>query len=424
MKKYLHSVVSMFFVKHLSLTTFHQAYRKKIFILPVFFLFLSAFNKSSAQIIADGQEYSVLNTGSFQDLVLPNNPLISKISFSLSGADGGAAILNMGQTFPFIGFETAYTYKEGGGNGAVVNGTFLVGSGPGKIPPGSTIRFIIGEKGQTGSDNISIVTGAGTGSEYGGGGGGTAILFKPPASTVWTLLCVAGGGGGAYQGVVSLVPFGDGGGAGEESENGADGGGALDFGGGGINGNGGQASFGYYGVTPTAAGGGGRFNKGDGMLTHIDIGSGNISEEYQFGEGGAGAPGGSDVGGYGGTKESQPVLLFDFRNGGFGYGGGGAGAGAGGGGGGYSGGGGGGVLYGGGGGGSYLNGIRETGNISGGGSDTEPDEGVAYYQVTLNQPPVAICKNATVYLGANGQVSIVSSNIDNGSNDPDGTPLT
>src|SRR5687768_16168049 len=147
-------------------------------------------------------------------------------------------------------------------------------------------------------------------------------------------------------------------------------------------------------MTPTAGGGGGRFGKGDGMLTYVDVFSGNISEEYQFGEGGEGAPGGSDVGGYGGNNESQPTLLFDFRNGGYGYGGGGAAAGAGGGGGGYSGGGGGGVISGGGGGGSYLNGIRQSGNVSGGGSDDTPDDGLVTYQLELNMPPVAACKNA------------------------------
>lgn len=425
MKKKLLTDCSMFLKRNFILATLHKVYSIKIYLLAMLVFSLSTFKKSSAQIIADGQEYSVLNTGSFQDLVLPNNPLISKISFSFAGADGGAAILNMGQTFPFIGFETAFTYKSGGGNGAIVNGTFLVGTGPGKIPLGSTVRFIIGQKGVTGTNNISLVTDAGTGSDYGSGGGGTAILYKIPGGTTWTLLGVAGGGGGAYQGVVSpAIPISDDGGAGEESENGANGGGSLDYGPGGISGQGGWSSFGYYGMTPVGGGGGGRFTKGEGFLTYVDIGSGNITGEYQFGEGGAGAPGGSELGGDGGTRESQPVLLFEFRNGGFGYGGGGAGAGTGGGGGGYAGGGGGGLFHGGGGGGSYLNGIRETGNVSGGGSDTEPDDGVAYYQVTLNQPPVAICKNTTVYLSANGQISIVSSNIDNGSNDPDGTPLT
>ena len=427
MKKKLPTDCSMFLKRNLILTTFHKVYRKKIYLLAMLIFSLSTLKKSSAQIIADGQEHSVSYTGSFQDLVLPNNPLISKISFSFAGADGGAAILRMGQNL-LVGFVEAFRYSSGGGKGAVVNGTFLVGSGPGKIPLGSTVRFIIGQKGVTGINNISVVTDAGTGSDYGGGGGGTAILYKIPGGTTWTLLGVAGGGGGAYQGVVGSVAvgLGDNGGAGEESENGADGGGGIINGNGvgGINGNGGGASFGYSGETPTGAGGGGRFTNGAGLLNPVDIGEGNISEEYEVGEGGAGATGGSELGGYGGTREFLPRLIFEFRNGGFGYGGGGMAIGTGGGGGGYSGGGGGGLFTGGGGGGSYLNGIRETGNISGGGSDTEPDEGVAYYQVTLNQPPVAICKNATVYLSATGQASIVSADVNNGSYDPENTSLT
>lgn len=387
---------------------------------------MSGFLKSSAQINADGQPHGVSYNGTFQDFVIPNNTLITKIRFSLSGADGGAAILRMGQNL-LVGFVEAFRYTSGGGNGAVVNGTFLVGSGPGKIPLGSTVRFIIGQKGVTGVNNISLLTDAGTGSDYGGGGGGSAILFFRPGGTTWTLLAVAGGGGGAYQGVFApAIPIGDDGGAGEESENGADGGGGIINGNGvgGISGNGGGASFGYSGETPTGAGGGGRFTNGEGLLNPVDIGAGDIGEEFEVGEGGAGAPFGYEEGGYGGTRELLPRLIFEFRNGGFGYGGGGMAIGTGGGGGGYSGGGGGGLFYGGGGGGSYLNGIRETGNVSGGGSDNEPDDGFANYQVTINQPPVAICKNATVYLSASGAATIVIADVDNGSNDPDGTPLT
>lgn len=406
-------------------------YSEKLLSFFILLFLTSGFLKSSAQINADGQQHSVAYTGSFQDLVIPNNPLITKIRFSLSGGDGGAAILRMGQWIPVpFGddiFLEAFRYSSGGGNGAVVNGTFLVGNGTGKIPLGSTVRFIVGQKGVTGVNNISLLTGAGTGSDYGGGGGGTAILYKRPGSIVWTLLAVAGGGGGAYQGVFApAIPIGDDGGAGEESENGADGGGAIINGNGvgGSSGNGGGASFGYSGETPTGAGGGGRFTNGEGLINPVDIGLGNISEEYEVGEGGAGSSGGSELGGYGGTREFLPQLIFEFRNGGFGYGGGGMAIGTGGGGGGYSGGGGGGLLFGGGGGGSYLNGFRETGNVSGGGSDTEPDDGFVQYQVSLNQPPVAICKNATVYLSASGAASIVIADVDNGSNDPDGTPLT
>ncbi len=399
---------------------------RKIFpinMLTLLIFFSSGFLKSSAQINADGQQHAVSYNGSFQDLVIPYNPLITKIRFTLSGADGGAAKLNMGESF-FGEFITSNTHASGGGNGAVVNGTFLVGSGAGKIPLGSTVRFIIGQKGQTGTDNIGYISNAGTGSEYGGGGGGTSILFRPPGATVFTLLGVAGGGGGAYQGVVSgvAVSFGDDGGAGEESVNGADGhayGEFLDYGDGGIAGSdvyedGGGTTIKVPLIeTPAGAGGGGRLTSGR------DI-------EFDFGGGGEGTPGGLELGGYGGFRESTSIIswLLDVRNGGFGYGGGGAGAGTGGGGGGYAGGGAGGLFSGGGGGGSYLNGIRETGNISGGGSDTEPDDGLVQYQVTLNHPPVANCKNATVYLNANGQASISSSDINNGSSDEDGDALT
>ncbi len=92
---------------------------------------------------------------------------------------------------------------------------------------------------------------------------------------------------------------------------------------------------------------------------------------------------------------------FGWRNGGYGYGGGGGGVGVGGGGGGYSGGGSGdGLACGGGGGGSFFHSMRDYGIISGGGNTTNPSEGFANYEVTLNQPPVAECKNATVYLSA------------------------
>ena len=42
----------------------------------------------------------------------------------------------------------------------------------------------------------------------------------------------------------------------------------------------------------------------------------------------------------------------------------------------------------------------------------------------MNQAPVAFCKNVTIYLSATGTASIVGADVDNGSNDPDGTPLT
>lgn len=40
-----------------------------------------------------------------------------------------------------------------------------------------------------------------------------------------------------------------------------------------------------------------------------------------------------------------------------------------------------------------------------------------------NDPPVAVCKDITVYTGANCDASIVPADVDNGSSDPDGDPL-
>ena len=217
-------------------------------LLTLLIFLLSGFLKLPAQINADGQPHNIVYTGSDQGFIIPNNTLITKIRFSLSGADGGAAILNMGEWVPFVGFVSTNTYKAGGGNGAVVNATFLVGTGSGKIPHGSAVRIIIGGKGQTGSDNIGYVSEAGTGAEYGGGGGGTAILYRALGSNTWTLLAVAGGGGGAYQGALSgvAIGLGDNGGAGEVSENGGDGHGIIDQGIGGMYGNGGGANYSWY----------------------------------------------------------------------------------------------------------------------------------------------------------------------------------
>jgi hypothetical protein len=44
--------------------------------------------------------------------------------------------------------------------------------------------------------------------------------------------------------------------------------------------------------------------------------------------------------------------------------------------------------------------------------------------VPTNMPPVAICQDITVYLDENGEATISASDIDNGSSDPDGDPIT
>ena len=44
--------------------------------------------------------------------------------------------------------------------------------------------------------------------------------------------------------------------------------------------------------------------------------------------------------------------------------------------------------------------------------------------VPTNNPPVAVCQDITVYLDENGEATISASDIDNGSSDPDGDPIT
>ena len=380
-------------------------------LLIVFTLLLGYLGPSAQTINDNGQASTVLANGSYQDFFIPNNPQIVRITFYLVGADGGAAVLHMGQYVPLVGFAEIGSYEEGGGAGARVSATFLVGSGTGKIPLGSYVRFVVGKKGQSGSADINIVPDGGTGAEYGGGGGGTAVLYQPPGGT-WTLLAVAGGGGGAYQGVVLGIPAGLGsrGGAGRDGESGGDGSGIVL-----ANSDGGQDGGGG-GSGSDGAGGGGAYE--DGWASNSCIYPWEESNP-SAGEGGLGGT----IGGHGGTDEGC-ANLFDITNGGFGFGGGGAGHLSGGGGGGYSGGGAGGISGAGGGGGSYVNSIWYSRETNSGGYTYDPKDGYVIYNVVLNQPPAAQCKDMTIYLNGSGQATLDPSDIDDESSDPDGDELT
>ncbi len=413
MKKELHFLPQNLFFKKPIVEKINRFFNRKLFFLS--FLFAISFQNLSAQIVDDGNEHFVGYNGSYQDFVVPNNPLLIKIRFLLFGADGGRARIRSGIFIPLSGFEEIHSCSSGGGEGAFVNVIFPVGDGVGKIPYGSTVRFIIGQKGTSGSDNISIVPG--TGSEYGGGGGGSAILYKAPGPNgYWVLLAVAGGGGGAYQGMVANICLGlsDAGGGGQEGQNGSDGHGSIGNGGGG-SGSGGGGSNDILG-----GGGGGAGSRG-GSVPCID----DNLDVHDIGEGGKGRGLNDDEsGGYGGSSEGCSSLVLGWRNGGFGYGGGGGAVGVGGGGGGYSGGGAGGLISSGGGGGSFFA-SNNIGLATGQGGSTEnPQDGYSRYEVTINRPPVASCKNATLYLDANGQSSLNSSDVDNGSSDPDNDAIT
>lgn len=349
----------------------------------------------------DSDQHAVSYTGTFQDLTIPMDPSVVEVTFTLNGGDGGYARVH--DSF----FGAAVVVKANGGSGANATATFEVGSGAGEIPHGSTIRFIVGGKGSNG--NSGGVVGAGF--DYGGGGAGTAVLARFPMDASFVPLAVAGGGAGAYQGMVAYSSVdhepGQGGRAGTS---GGSGNGDLGPGPGGTGGSGGGSNpaLGSFG-----GGGGGAFGHGHGVDC-VGIPDGNTS---QAGEGGAGG----QTGGYGG--DSDGCLSFTWRNGGFGYGGGGAGSGAGAGGGGYSGGGVGGTTGRGGGGGSFVASYATQSSVSPGGNTSSPAHGEATYQYTLNAPPLVSCKSHTLILDANGQSSLLASDVTESASDPEGGVL-
>ncbi len=304
------------------------------------------------------------------DYVIPVDTPYKTIYLTLKGGDGGV--------------RSNWTGEGKAGVGATIEAAFSIGKSNelSRLIPGSTLRFIIGEKGDGATANIGI-----SGS---GGGGGTAVFYK--TRDRWFLLAVAGGGGGAYG--TGVGDFGDAHG-GQTSEEGGNGRGNKP-GKGGPTGQGGASSL-------VGGGGGGAFSPG--------LGLGKLSNGTLSQSGGAGwvdicaerpASGrcndddpdfdsaakeyierGSGEGPKGGRQGSGG----GFRSGGWGIGGGGAGAAptgggsaAGGGGGGFSGGGYGGTANGGGGGGSYIRSDALVEKKSSGGLTMSPQHGEATFQ--------------------------------------------
>ncbi|MCB9331082.1 MAG: ricin-type beta-trefoil lectin domain protein [Lewinellaceae bacterium] len=256
----------------------------------------------------------------YYDYILPLN-VTSKILYAyVRGGDGGAGN-NVG---------------KGGGGGAELWALIPIGSNPGELKPGSTLRFIPGGNGRSRG-------------QFGSGGGGSAIAWRGKDSTNWHILMVAGGGGGAgkYHTGSSANTWENGYGSGDDPANagkyssatsagGTDGMGAID------------------GNTDGGAGGGAY---GSGLHAYDKGGSSHpTGYEKKDSDGAAGMnAAGAPVGGASGGDSEFYI------DGGYGFGGGGSGynegwnrAGAGGGGGGYSGGGGGGEGYNGGGAGSFI----------------------------------------------------------------------
>jgi hypothetical protein len=133
------------------------------------------------------------NGHSYTDFIIPANAAGKYLYLNARGADGGYAHFKGGV------FHPNADYYGNGGQGANAGGAFRIGTGAKEIPPGSTLRFIIGAHGES-----KFVDGGGA-KLGGGGGGGTGILFLPPSKSMetaqandWVILAVAGGGGGGW----------------------------------------------------------------------------------------------------------------------------------------------------------------------------------------------------------------------------------
>ncbi|MEN1704393.1 MAG: hypothetical protein AAGJ54_02610 [Planctomycetota bacterium] len=125
----------------------------------------------------------------YQDFTVPDLNL-GRIGLLVSGADGGEALAG-----PNLGCFGA------GGDGASAQMTAIIGNAPGRLAPGGTLRFIVGERGES-------APGPTSGRSGGGGGGGTGVIYLPPGGNPgspttrgdWEVLIAAGGGGGGFAG--------------------------------------------------------------------------------------------------------------------------------------------------------------------------------------------------------------------------------
>ena len=166
------------------------------------------------------KDFLVSYTGSYVDLVVPGNVTYDHLRFEIRGADGGSRINN----------DLIVPLKTKGGGGALIKGYLKIGTAANELPPGSTVRMIIGLSGGTISSHDAV--GA-------AGGGGTGLFFKKPDDNSWQTIAVAGGGGGAFSDCCLVQKEGQSASTTTKGKNGAyDGGtngGDSEFGGGGLN---------------------------------------------------------------------------------------------------------------------------------------------------------------------------------------------
>lgn len=412
-------------------------------------------------LLENGLTNKITANGSYQDFKIPDVVHNPYIAFIARGGDGGKSYTAKP--------DGTITHMGKGGQGATIASSFKIGSGDGELRPGSRIRVIVGMAGG------SYKGSAGGG---GGGGTGVLYLPRganehDPAN--WKILLLAGGGGGGianpnptgwsangrpgqiteaglvdpqvrewygfkdnfyYSGVSLFDVF---------SHNGSGGADVIGGGGGGSSyqtwhqaangadwGNGLTFSVPEYTSTGIEIDDVIRFGASDQVMGEA-LNSNQITYPHVGGAGlfqwvnGYLLP----VGGRGGYTGSSAV------KGGYGAGGGGASNGAGGGGGGYSGGTGGAsdpsivsnplsflgdnsaaeTAATGGGGGSYVNTSLAvpvlTEKTMNGATDNPVDGYVAYR--LLDYTPIAVCKDVTVDINANGQAILSADSIGGGS---------
>lgn len=137
----------------------------------------------------NAQTQHINYSGAYQDIQVPAAAPAQYMVLTATGGDGGK--------------KRAQTPHKNvaSGRGAFVQAIFKIGTAGDQIPPGSTVRFIVGGMGWNFEN--SVTAGA-------GGGGGTGIAFKAPGvNGKWKLLMVAGGGGGSGSDCCTVFKEGD-----------------------------------------------------------------------------------------------------------------------------------------------------------------------------------------------------------------------
>lgn len=169
-----------------------------------------------ARVNAPERKDEYVGEDGLQDFVIPTD-YRGYITLFVEGGDGGKA-----ETYDpdLLDFSVG---TPDGGPGARTTATFRVGLGEGSVPPGSILRFIVGQKGLNalaerpeGTDAEAYLAALwpyytlidfATDSVFagGGGGGGSAVYFRNPLGDDWQRLAVAGGGGGARASINHFV---------------------------------------------------------------------------------------------------------------------------------------------------------------------------------------------------------------------------